>query len=170
MRLTRLIPFLIMTLLLCACQSVPTSQMPKAAAVLVEKSARRLTLYDAQDQPIKIYRISLGNNPAGGKGLLGDGKTPEGHYFIDGRNPKSSYYLSLHISYPNADDLARAEQQGLRAGNAIFIHGQSEKNGWNFQKYSVGKDWTLGCISLTNGDMKQIYQLVDNGTPIEIRP
>lgn len=159
------------------CVTFPVNSMahesapgPKAAYLVVEKSKRRMTAYNAAGHPIGTYRFSLGGNPEGPKEQAGDEKTPEGKYRIDAHNESSSYFLSLHISYPDETDVDRAKRQGIDPGGGIFIHGQPNRNSWNWQKYSVGRDWTNGCISVTNGDMKELWGMVDDGTPIEIRP
>ena len=113
---------------------------------------------------VKSYRIGLGSSPVGDKKVEGDGKTPEGLYYIDRKNPKSRYFLSLGISYPNSNDIAEAETLGQSPGEDIFIHGQDRKP--NLLK----PDWTAGCISLRNYEMREIYQNVKVGTPILIHP
>lgn len=141
----------------------------QADFVLVLKAERRLILY-RQGQPIREYRISLGEGAdEGPKHFEGDGRTPEGLYTIDWRNAQSVSYLSLHISYPNEADVAYAESQGRPAGGDIMIHGIN--NGWGFLgALQRSRDWTAGCIAVTNREMRQIWSLVPDGTPIEIRP
>jgi murein L,D-transpeptidase YafK len=149
-----------------------TPPAPKPAAqqadlILVEKSKRRLTLLK-NDQPIAEYTIALGPTPTGHKQYEGDGRTPEGRYEIDWRNANSIAHLSLHISYPNAADAAHANDHDKSPGGDIMIHGIL--NGWGF----VGTlhrfvDWTNGCIAVTNPEMREIWSLVPNGTPIEIK-
>lgn len=143
---------------------------PKVASLLVLKSDRKMIAYDEAGKEIETYRFSLGKSPTGPKQEAGDQKTPEGKYFINAHNKSSSYFLSLRISYPDEADVKRAKKQGVDPGGAIFIHGQPNRNGWNWQKYSVGRDWTNGCISVTNGDMKELWDTVEDGTPIEIKP
>lgn len=134
--------------------------------VLVEKAQRRLTLY-GQGRPIKSYGdLQFGDDPVGHKRFEGDERTPEGRYVLDYRNPNSSYHLSLHVSYPNAQDRAYAAQYGRSPGGLIFIHGQP--NG--LEEGRVPGDWTDGCIALSNAQIEEIWQLVRDGTPIEIRP
>ena len=113
---------------------------------------------------IKAYRIGLGFEPIGDKKIEGDGKTPEGLYYINRKNPKSRFFLSLGISYPNKRDLAEAKSLGKSAGGDIFIHGEDSK------PHLFNRDWTAGCISMRNNDIKEIYSVVDIGTPIFIRP
>jgi murein L,D-transpeptidase YafK len=138
----------------------------QADLVVVDKPRRMMRLYQS-GKMLREYRISLGGHPIGHKQREGDGRTPEGRYMLDWRNPKSSAYLSLHISYPAAADAARAAAAGQTPGGNIMIHGLA--NGWGF----VGPahllfDWTDGCIAVTNGAMREIWSLVPDGTPIQI--
>lgn len=134
---------------------------PEVTYVVVNKGARKMYLLH-HDQVLEDYPIRLGFAPAGHKEIEGDGKTPEGVYWIDRRNPNSRFHLSLGISYPNARDRAYAAQMGKSPGGDIFIHGQ--RNPFRRDK----DDWTWGCISVTNRQMEQIYAMVGNGTPIQI--
>ncbi len=125
------------------------------------------------DQIIRSYPIRLGFNPMGHKQFEGDGKTPEGTYTIDWRNPQSAYYKSLHISYPNPNDLAYAKQRQKSAGGDVMIHGSFPKRIDSLPataSYMPRKDWTLGCIAVTNSDMDEIWQLVNDKTKIIIHP
>ena len=138
----------------------------------VFKQQRQLKLKH-HDQVIRSYPIRLGFNPIGHKQFEGDGKTPEGTYTIDWRNPQSAYYKSLHISYPNPNDLAYAKQRQKSAGGDVMIHGTVPTPATAFpasSTYMPRKDWTLGCIAVTNADMDEIWQLVKNGTQIIIHP
>ena len=138
----------------------------------VFKQQRQLKLKH-HDQIIRSYPIRLGFNPMGHKQFEGDGKTPEGTYTIDWRNPQSAYYKSLHISYPNPNDLAYAKQRQKSAGGDVMIHGTVPTPATAFpasSTYMPRKDWTLGCIAVTNADMDEIWQLVKNGTQIIIHP
>ena len=99
----------------------------------------------------------------------GDGRTPEGSYRLDWRNPDSRYHRSIHISYPAPEDRARARRLGVSPGGDIMIHGLPNGRGWIGAAHA-GYDWTDGCIAVTNAEMDEIWALVDNGTPIEIRP
>lgn len=145
----------------------PTLTGKTADKILVEKSARRLSLL-SQDKVLKSYDISLGWQPEGKKQQEGDGRTPEGFYKIDYRNPHSAFHLSLHISYPNNNDLKNAKANGYATGGAIMIHGM--KNGFG----KIGKlhrfvDWTAGCIAVTDSEIEEIWQAVPDETVIEIR-
>jgi murein L,D-transpeptidase YafK len=149
----------------------PSRALPaeaKADAVLVLKSERTLVLLKAQ-QPLKRYRIALGENPVGHKMQEGDGRTPEGRYKLDFRNPRSIAHRALHISYPNAADVAQAQARGVSPGGAVMIHGLPNKVWW-LGRIHRWMDWTDGCIGVTNGEMDEIWRAVPVGTPIEIRP
>jgi murein L,D-transpeptidase YafK len=136
--------------------------------IVVYKSRRLLELWQ-ENYLIRSFRISLGKCPKGAKEREGDQKTPEGHYFIDGKNDKSKFYLNLGISYPNQADLEKAQQTGQSPGGAIKIHGLPNGYGW-IGKFHLLKNWTAGCIAITNREMKYLYQHVSVGTPIEIYP
>jgi murein L,D-transpeptidase YafK len=140
---------------------------PVADHIVVRKAARTLTLY-AEGQVLREFRgIQLGPRPQGGKQVEGDGRTPEGHYLIDQGNPASSYHLSLHVSYPDQADRARAAALGKSPGGAIYLHGQP--NDWAGPG-RVDGDWTQGCIALANDEIEAIWRLVPDGTPIDITP
>ncbi|MGC3937979.1 L,D-transpeptidase family protein [Roseobacter sp. EG26] len=134
---------------------------PEVTFVVVNKGARRMHLLH-HDTLLKSYDINLGFAPVGHKQFEGDGRTPEGVYRIDRRNPNSNYHLSLGISYPNVNDVALAKAMGKSAGGDIFIHGQKNP----FRKDD--KDWTWGCISVTNDEMEDIYAMVRDGTLISL--
>ena len=134
----------------------------RADRIVVNKSRREMLLLRG-DSVLRCYRIALGPSPTGHKCEEGDGRTPEGRYVIDWRNPKSRYHLSLHISYPNEADIERARTAGVAPGGDIMIHGQ--KDG-----HSGEGDWTQGCIGIANGEMDEVWALVPDGTPIEIHP
>lgn len=136
--------------------------------VLVVKSERRLHLV-SRGETLKSYRVSLGKEPRGPKQREGDRRTPEGFYWIDWRKVSDKYNLSMHISYPNARDLARAHAEGVPPGGMIMLHGtpiDEEYPEWYFHTL----DWTEGCIALKNDDMRELWRLVKDGTLIEIRP
>lgn len=151
-------------LALAACNNMFSGNYfgPEVTGIVVYKADRKLYLYHG-DEVLKVYAIDLGTNPAGAKQFEGDGKTPEGLYYISHRNPRSRFHLSLGISYPNAQDVAFATAQGKEPGGDIFIHGQSP--------YPTTKpDWTVGCIAVTNDQIDVIYAMVNPGTPIWIKP
>lgn len=136
---------------------------PKVTYVVVNKGARNMYLLH-HDKVLESYPIKLGFAPMGHKQVEGDGKTPEGIYWIDRRNPNSRFHLSIGISYPNARDRQRAEAMGKTPGGEIFIHGQ------RVPSRKDTNDWTWGCISVSNKEMEQIYAMVGDGTPIQINP
>ena len=139
-----------------------------ADKILIEKKERRLTLI-SKDKVLKTYKIALGGNPNGPKERQGDNKTPEGTYVIDSRNKDSRYHLSLHISYPNEKDKKRAKELGVSPGGDIMIHGI--KNGFSWMgDLHAERDWTKGCIAVTDEEIEEIDKLVPNGTIVEIRP
>lgn len=149
--------------------------------IVVHKSKRELILYSG-DKIVRVYKVGLGFHPDGPKQRQADGRTPEGDYYICSKNPKSSYYLSLGLSYPNEHDAARGLSEGLidksqyqaivtamkersrplwdtRLGGEVFIHGDGSS-----------RDWTLGCIALDNPAMKELFDAVPAGTPVTLRP
>ena len=143
--------------------TLAASRLPKADRIVVSKSARRLDLL-RDGRVIRSYPIRLGRNPAGPKVFQYDGRTPEGVYTVDARSRATAYHLALHISYPQPENVARAAKYGLPAGGGIFIHG-TPGTGQRFDR-----DWTDGCIAVSNRAIEEIWNAVDNGTPIEIRP
>jgi murein L,D-transpeptidase YafK len=149
----------------------PEAPLPKnsrATEVIVVKHQRKLLLRD-QGRTIKSYPISLGSDPVGHKVKQGDGRTPEGRYLISGRNPNSSYYLSLRISYPSARDQAQAAKSGLDPGGDIMIHGLPNGLGWIGRLHRL-MDWTQGCLAVTNREMDDLWRAVPDGTPIILEP
>lgn len=135
---------------------------PEVTQIFVSKKDRKLHLLH-NAEVLKTYNIDLGFAPEGHKQFEGDGRTPEGAYFIDRRNPRSDFHLSLGISYPNTRDVAFAKEQGRPPGGQIFIHGARRK------KDPRGPDWTAGCISVKNKEIEEIWLMVQDGTPIYIR-
>lgn len=140
----------------------------KADQVLVLKGERKLTLL-AHGKEIRTYMVALGGKPVGAKEQQDDHKTPEGRYVLDRRNPKSKFYKSIHISYPNEEDKKRAAARGVSPGGDIMIHGLPNGFGWLGGLHRA-KDWTDGCIAVADQEMDEIWALVPDGTPIEIRP
>ena len=152
---------------ICLLLAVPLSFADSVSLVRVEKSERKMFL-EANGQILKSYDISLGDEPEGHKTQEGDERTPEGHYMLNWRNPQSSYYLTIHISYPNDQDKAQAASRGVSPGGDIFIHGLPNGMG-ALGKMFTGRDWTDGCIAVNdNNQMQEIWDLVPNGTPIII--
>jgi murein L,D-transpeptidase YafK len=159
--------FLALPLGLAACAREPSKFLvykgPAVTRVLVYKGARRMHLMHF-DRVLASYEIDLGFAPVGHKNFEGDGRTPEGEYTIDRRNPNSRFHLSIGISYPNEADIAFAKAAGKSPGGDIFIHGRP-------RVYQDGKrDWTWGCIAVTDAEMEVIYSMVNDGTPISIFP
>ena len=136
---------------------------PKVTSIQVHKADRKMYLLH-KDKVLEEYDISLGFAPVGHKQFEGDGKTPEGVYFISHHNPKSRYHLSVGISYPNETDRAFARAQDTSPGGDIMIHGRT-----NYKGINEG-DWTAGCIAVTDREMEQIYAMVTARTPIVIMP
>ncbi len=152
----------IMAAILSGCASkFRTYNGPEVTRLRLYKSQRLLVL-DGAAGPLRTYSIGLGFAPTGHKQFEGDGRTPEGSYVIDRRNPESLFHLSIGISFPNEADLAFAASQGRDPGGDIFIHGQK-----NPLKRDKG-DWTWGCIAVTNDEIEEIYAMVRNGTPVAI--
>ncbi len=144
--------------------------VPAAAApvlqIVVHKARRELVLYENSQPVLTFTNIKLGDAPTGHKQFEGDEKTPEGRYFISGRNAASRYFLSLRISYPNAADVAYARQHAKRPGGDIFIHGQPNRSPME----RLAWDWTDGCIALSNSEIEQLWKRVPNGTVVIIQP
>ena len=141
----------------------------KVSKILVDKSDRKMELLDNKGDVLRAYDIALGTSPVGDKVMQGDNKTPEGDYVISAHNPNSAFTLSLRISYPNAQDCAAARKLGVDPGGDIFIHGAPTGYPDDWKPMRV-KDWTEGCIALKNGDIREIYAAVKNGTPVTIKP
>ncbi len=146
----------------------PLPEDAKADRVLVEKSARRLTLL-REGRPLKTYAVSLGGAPVGPKRREGDERTPEGVYTLDARKDDSRFHLAFHVSYPDPAAVARARAGGFSPGGAIMIHGMRNGFGWVGRWHRL-VDWTDGCIALTDREIDELKRAVRVGTPIEIRP
>ena len=143
---------------------VPRYDGPEITQILVDKSERKMYLLSGK-KTIRKFKIDLGFAPAGHKFEQGDGRTPEGLYYIDRVNTNSRYYLSLGLNYPNAKDRALADAAGVDPGGDIFIHG-----GPRYKGERGKRDWTAGCIAVTDKQMGWIYSMVKKGTPIFIKP
>lgn len=154
------------TLALAGCASNSKFQRysgPEVTRMVVQKGQRRLYLLH-NDQVLKAYQVDLGSAPVGPKQFEGDGKTPEGSYLINRRNPNSEFHLSLGVSYPTPSQIAFATEQGKKPGGDIFVHGGP-------RSYSrKGADWTAGCIAVTDDQIEEIYAMVSDGTQIDINP
>jgi murein L,D-transpeptidase YafK len=136
--------------------------------IIVEKSAKRLSIF-RDGKRIKTYQIALGRNPLGSKQEEGDMKTPEGTYKIDTRNAQSSFHLALHISYPSVEDDKCAAARGVSAGSDMMIHGLRNGLGW-IGAFHRWKNWTVGCIALTDEEIEELWRMTPDDTTIEIRP
>lgn len=147
----------------------------------VSKSKRELVLFSA-GKAVRIFRIGLGSNPREDKRVVGDGCTPEGEFYVCSKNPKSNYYLSLGLSYPNEEDaergfrdklISRAQRDQIvrsirgrscppwntKLGGEVFIHGNGSAS-----------DWTLGCVALDDENMKELFDAIPKGAPVKIKP
>jgi murein L,D-transpeptidase YafK len=139
---------------------------PPVTQVVVKKSERKLYLISGQTV-LKSYHIGLGSQPVGDKLFEGDGKTPEGVYFINRKNPASRYHLSLGLSYPSAEDVAQAAMLGLRPGGDIMIHGLGPEGRLMAQRRP---DWTAGCIAVTDEEIEEIFAMLQPGVPVFVNP
>ena len=163
-RVRRIIAWIVLATATCTAADAPL----RADHVLVLKSQRVLILMKGTRE-IKRYKVSLGTAPVGPKTRQGDHHTPEGEYVIDRRNAHSSFYRALHVSYPNKADRESARRAGVEPGGGIMIHGLPNGFG-SLGHLHLKRDWTDGCIAVTDEEMDEIWQLVPDGTPIEIRP
>jgi len=152
---------------LCLAQNAVAPNL-RADHVLVLKRSRTLQLL-SHGKVIKIYKVALGGDPLGPKTRQGDHKTPEGLYVLDFRNAHSQFYKSIHISYPNARDRAEARKNGVSPGGDVFVHGLPNGYGAIGAAHRL-KDWTDGCVAVTDEEIDEIWRVVADGTPIEIRP
>jgi len=148
-------------------QSAPQPVL-HADHVVVLKKERTLELL-SQGRVIKTYRVALGGDPFGPKIRQGDHKTPEGTYVLDFRNAHSQFYKSIHISYPSDRDRAVARKKGFSPGGDIFVHGLPNGYGGIGAAHRL-KDWTDGCVGVTNEEIDEIWKAVPDGTQIEIKP
>ena len=146
----------------------PLAADARADRIVVEKSARKLTLFRGET-PLKSYSVALGRAPEGTKEREGDHRTPEGHYIIDAHKYDSAFHRALHISYPTTADSVVAAQRGVKPGGDIMVHGIRNGLGW-LGAFHRAIDWTSGCIAVTDKEIEEIYRAVPDGTPIEMRP
>jgi murein L,D-transpeptidase YafK len=173
MKKSRSLRLLFSQLLLGLLMTMPPSVMradgfPIADKVLIEKAARKLHLFQ-NGKAFRTFKIALGIRPVGDKKKEGDFKTPEGRYLLDGRNQNSDFFLAIHVSYPSEADRREARRLGVDPGGAIMIHGQPNEP-TRSETYYRTRDWTNGCIAVSNSDMIDIWLMTDENTPIEIRP
>jgi len=140
----------------------------KADRVVVLKSQRVLLILRG-DAVVGTFRVALGPNPVGPKIRAGDGRTPEGHYILDWRNPKSRFYRAIHISYPEPKDIEQARRLKVSPGGDVMIHGLP-KGAEDIGADQANWDWTEGCIAVSDAEMDEIWGHVEDGTPIDILP
>ena len=158
----------LIVVLLLACPFVAAADIQKADEVLVVKSEKRLYLLKDGER-YASFPVVFGGEPKGHKEQQGDQKTPEGRYTLDYKNANSNFYKSIHISYPNQQDRTHAQKLGVDPGGDIKIHGQA--NGWGWASPVMQLfSWTDGCVAVSNRNMDLIWDAIDPGTPIEIRP
>ncbi len=161
---------LLATLATCAPAQAATPAAVRASHIVVDKAARRLSVY-AGDTLLASYAVALGGNPLGHKTREGDRRTPEGDYVLDYKNAASAYYRSIHISYPNAADRRQARARGVAPGGDIMIHGQPNNAAFRaWLQLNPGVDWTDGCIALSDADMQALWERVRVPLPIRINP
>ena len=146
----------------------PLNGLPTVDRVLVRKGERRLLLMHGGNV-VRTYHVQLGLSPVGQKERSGDFRTPEGTYRLERRNPRSDFFLSIKVSYPNQDDLKRAKRGHWDTGGSIMIHGLPNQLRHE-PDYYTSHDWTDGCIALSNADMVEIWMLVPDDVPIDILP
>jgi murein L,D-transpeptidase YafK len=140
----------------------------KADLVVVRKSESRLYL-ERDGRTFASFRAVFGSEAKGHKQQEGDERTPEGRYVLDSKNVRSAFYRSIHISYPNGQDVAAAKARGVKPGGQIMIHGQKNGLSW-LSPVAQWFNWTDGCVGLSNEDMDAVWNAVDVGTPIQIHP
>lgn len=136
--------------------------------ILIEKNLHKMTVYH-KGTAVKSYKIALGFSPSGHKEQVRDGKTPEGNYRIIYKNPHSRFHKSLKISYPSVQDKRIAKQKGVSPGGDIMIHGLAKPFELLGRTHSV-RDWTLGCIAVSNEEIDELYEYTPVGTPVTIKP
>ena len=147
-------------------EPVPEGGLARVSRIVVEKSARRMTVYGGT-VALRSYPIALGFSPTGDKLREGDGRTPEGLFRIDRKNPGSAFTLSLGLDYPQAKDRARAKAGGYDPGGDIMIHGQPNAMPDEAQ---IKGDWTAGCIAVSNAAIREVFAATEIGTVVEVRP
>jgi murein L,D-transpeptidase YafK len=142
--------------------------MPVADHIIVKKAERRLYLM-RHGEVLRSYRVALGLMPEGPKERSGDYRTPEGRYQLTRRNPRSEFFLSIQVSYPNDEDLRRAHHDHLDPGGLIMLHGLPNTLRHSPEYYAKA-DWTDGCIAMSNSDMVELWMMTQDNTPIDILP
>ena len=142
----------------------------RATIIVVDKSDHLMQVF-AKNKLLATFRVGFGTSPVGHKQQEGDRRTPEGRYTLDYKNAGSTFFKSIHISYPNAADKANAKRLGVSPGGDIMIHGQANDPAVraSIDRYGL-PDWTYGCISMKNDDMQRLWDMVTVPTRIDIRP
>jgi murein L,D-transpeptidase YafK len=149
----------------------PYSKIPGGVTIdkiIVVKSAHKMFVY-SRGALVHTYTIAIGREPVGVKQFEGDHRTPEGIYFINAKNPSSAFHKNLGISYPNAADIATARRLGKPSGGDIKIHGLRNDQAY-FGRFQRWRDWTNGCIALTNEEVDDLYAHTPVGTEVVIQP
>jgi murein L,D-transpeptidase YafK len=167
LRASRILPAHLL-ILLFALFGLPADAQYAVDKVVVVKHDRTLQLL-SHGRALKTYKVALGTEPIGPKQKQGDHRTPEGVYVLDSRNARSRFYKAIHISYPNQQDKARAAAAHVAPGGDVFIHGLPNGYGAIGAAHRL-RDWTDGCIAVTDSEMDEIWNLVKNGTTIELKP
>ena len=144
------------------------SAIEMADRVIVHKAERRLLLMRG-DRVLRMFGVALGLSPSGPKQREGDFRTPEGTYRLSGRNANSDFFLAIQVTYPGPEDLRRASAEGVAPGGMIMIHGQPNRPSRSPDYYQT-RDWTNGCIAVSNADMVDIWLMTPDNTPIQILP
>lgn len=164
----RLLPLLVLAVLGTAPPDATASAIEMADRVVVRKSERRLLLMRGE-RVLRTFDVALGLSPTGHKQREGDFRTPEGNYRLAGRNPNSDFFLAIQVNYPGPQDLRRASEEGVNPGGLIMIHGQPNRPSKPLEYYQT-RDWTNGCIAVSNADMVDIWLMTPDNTPIQILP
>jgi murein L,D-transpeptidase YafK len=146
-----------------------SAQMQLHADEIVIVKHKRVLRLMQHGHVIATYPVALGPHPIGPKEREGDGRTPEGFYIIDYRTRDTGYYLALHLSYPNEIDQVLAREDHVDPGGAIFIHGMPNGSG-DPDPVKFFKDWTNGCIAVSDPAMREIWNAVSIGTQVVIKP
>lgn len=136
--------------------------------VLIEKRAHAMTLF-AGGGAVARYRVALGQGGLAPKEREGDARVPEGEYRITGRNARSAYHRSLRIGYPRSDQVAAARRAGIDPGGDVMIHGLPNGRGWVGALHRR-RDWTLGCVAVTDAEMDEVWRRVPVGARVRIVP
>ncbi len=162
------LPCLLLALLGVAPFPASGSAIEMADRVIVRKSERQLLLMRG-DRVLRTFGVALGLSPTGPKRREGDFRTPEGNYRLSSRNPNSDFFLAIQVDYPGPEDQRWASAEGVAPGGLIMIHGQPNRPSRPLAYYQK-RDWTNGCIAVSNADMVDIWLMTPDNTPIQILP